>query len=78
MRLQIGCSCMSTRYFARWIIPFGETKVHQDTVTGLVVEQEVGRLDVSVHNAASVTVVESSKEATHVLADVWWIQISEE
>ena len=47
-------------------------------MAGLVVEQEVGWLDIAMDDATSMTVVQGSEKATHVLANVRWIQISEE
>ena len=73
MRFQIGRRSVPTCHFAGRVVAFGETEVDQNAVTGLVVEQEVGWFDVSMYDAASMTVVESSEETTHVFAYVGWI-----
>jgi hypothetical protein len=78
MRLKISRCRVPTSDFARRIIPFGKTKIDQDAVSGLVVEQEIRRFHVSVHDAPTMTVVETAKQASHVFSDIGRVQMSEE
>lgn len=70
MGLQISRRSVSTGDFARGIVSFGKTKIDQDAMAGLVVEQEICWFDVPMYDAPTVTVVKPPKEAAHVFADV--------
>lgn len=70
MRLEISRCGVSTCDFARRIIPLGKTEIDQNTVSGLVVEQEICGFHVSMHDAPAMAVVETAKEASHVFSDV--------
>lgn len=69
---------MPTGDFARRIISFGKTKVYQNAISSLIVEQEVGRFHISMHDAPTMAIVETTEETSHVFPNVWWVKMSEE
>jgi hypothetical protein len=59
---------------APWgVVPLRKAKIDEQAIAALVVEQEVGGLDVAVQDAAGVDVLEAAEKAGHVLLDLGWV-----
>ncbi len=53
-----------------WVVKFGQTPINQTQLAVLVIDHNVVRLHISVHDAFRVAVVESLEDFEHVVANV--------